>query len=42
MGIPPDHDEMWARLMNEMMAAGDPDVNPEGTSAVMMETAASP
>ena len=35
MGIPPEDDEIWARLMNEMMAAGDPDLNPEGASVVM-------
>jgi cytochrome P450 len=35
MGIPPEDDEIWARLMNAMMGAGDPDLNPEGTEAVM-------
>ena len=30
MGIPPEDDAIWARLMNAMMAAGDPDVSPEG------------
>jgi cholest-4-en-3-one 26-monooxygenase len=35
MGIPPEDDEIWARLMNTMMAASDPDLNPEGTDAVM-------
>ena len=33
MGIPPEDDAIWARLMNSMMAAGDPDVTPEGTQA---------
>ena len=28
MGIPPEDDEIWARLMNMMLAAGDPDLNP--------------
>jgi cytochrome P450 len=28
MGIPPEDDEAWARLMNMMMGAGDPDLNP--------------
>jgi cytochrome P450 len=28
MGIPPEDDEAWARLMNMMLAAGDPDLNP--------------
>src|SRR3954447_123897 len=35
MGLPPEDDEPWARLMNTMMAAGDPDMNPEGTESVM-------
>jgi cholest-4-en-3-one 26-monooxygenase len=28
MGIPPEDDEIWARLMNMMLAADDPDLNP--------------
>jgi cholest-4-en-3-one 26-monooxygenase len=35
MGIPPEDDEIWARIMNSMMAAGDPDLNPEGTDSIM-------
>jgi cytochrome P450 len=35
MGIPPEQDDTWARIMNTMMAAGDPDLNPEGTRSVM-------
>jgi cytochrome P450 len=35
MGIPPGDDEIWARLMNTMLGAGDPDINPEGPEAVM-------
>jgi cytochrome P450 len=35
MGIPPEDDETWARIMNTMMAAGDPDLNPEGVESVM-------
>jgi cytochrome P450 len=35
MGIPPEDDEIWARLMNTTLGAGDPDLNPEGTQAVM-------
>ena len=35
MGIPPEDDEIWARLMNTTLGAGDPDINPEGTDAVM-------
>jgi cytochrome P450 len=30
MGIPPEDDEIWARLMNATLAAGDPDLNPLG------------
>ncbi|MDX6698744.1 MAG: hypothetical protein QOE65_2141 [Solirubrobacteraceae bacterium] len=35
MGVPPEEDETWARLMNSIMAAGDPDLNPDGVQAVM-------
>jgi cholest-4-en-3-one 26-monooxygenase len=35
MGIRPEDDETWARIMNTMMAAGDPDMNPEGVESVM-------
>jgi cholest-4-en-3-one 26-monooxygenase len=35
MGIPPEDDEIWARLMNTMLGAGDPDMNPEGVESVM-------
>ena len=35
MGIPPSDDEIWARLMNTTLGAGDPDLNPEGTQSVM-------
>src|SRR3954469_7684614 len=34
MGLPEEDDETWARLMNTMMAAGDPDLNPEGVESV--------
>src|SRR3989440_6458274 len=34
MGILPEDDETWARIMNTMMAAGDPDMNPEGVESV--------
>jgi cytochrome P450 len=34
MGLPPEDDEIWARLMNSMMSAGDPDVNAD-VAAVM-------
>jgi cytochrome P450 len=35
MGVPPEDDEIWARLMNTMLGAGDPDLNPEGVESVM-------
>ena len=35
MGIPPEDDAVWARLMNTALGAGDPDLNPEGASHVM-------
>jgi cytochrome P450 len=35
MGIPPEDDEIWARLMNTTLGAGDPDINPEGVEVVM-------
>ena len=35
MGIPPQDDEVWARLMNSTLGAGDPDVTPEGVDVVM-------
>ena len=35
MGTPPEDDEIWARLMNAMLGAGDPDMNPDGVEAVM-------
>jgi cholest-4-en-3-one 26-monooxygenase len=35
MGIPPEDDAIWARLMNTVLGAGDPDLNPEGTEVVM-------
>jgi cholest-4-en-3-one 26-monooxygenase len=34
MGLPPEDDEVWARLMNSMLGAGDPDVN-EDVGTVM-------
>src|SRR3954470_4196555 len=34
MGLPPSDDEAWARIMNTIMAAGDPDLNPEGIDSV--------
>ncbi len=34
MGIAEDDDEIWARLMNSVLGAGDPDLNPDGIPAV--------
>jgi cytochrome P450 len=35
MGTPEEDDEIWARLMNATLGAGDPDLNPEGEQTVM-------
>ncbi|HWV85494.1 MAG TPA: cytochrome P450 [Capillimicrobium sp.] len=35
MGVPEEDDAAWARLMNAILGAGDPDLNPEGPEAVM-------
>jgi cytochrome P450 len=35
MGIDPADDEVWANLMNAILGAGDPDINPEGPETVM-------
>src|SRR4051812_36490924 len=35
MCVPREDDEIWARLMNTMLGAGDPDLNPEGVESVM-------
>jgi cholest-4-en-3-one 26-monooxygenase len=35
MGIPPEDDAIWARLMNGMLGAGDPDLNPDGVPAIV-------
>jgi cytochrome P450 len=35
MGVPPEDDEIWARMMNTTLGAGDPDLNPEGVESVM-------
>jgi len=35
MGTAPEDDEIWARLMNTTLGAGDPDLNPEGVQTVM-------
>jgi cytochrome P450 len=35
MGTAAEDDEIWARLMNTTLGAGDPDLNPEGVQTVM-------
>src|SRR4051812_27462050 len=35
MGLPPGDDIIWADLMNMILAANDPEVNPEGVQTVM-------
>jgi cytochrome P450 len=35
MGTAPEDDEIWARLLNTTLGAGDPDLNPEGVQTVM-------
>jgi cytochrome P450 len=35
MGVPEEDDAEWARLMNAVMGAGDPDLNPAGPESVM-------
>ncbi len=35
MGLPPEGDAVWARLMNALVASGDPDVTPGGAEHVM-------
>jgi cholest-4-en-3-one 26-monooxygenase len=35
MGLPPGDDIIWADLMNTILGANDPDVNPEGVQTVM-------
>ncbi|MBA3809182.1 MAG: cytochrome P450 [Solirubrobacterales bacterium] len=35
MGLSPEDDEVWAGLMNAIVAGGDPDATPEGTQVIM-------
>jgi cytochrome P450 len=35
MGIPEEDDATWAVLMNELLGAGDPDLNPDGPEAIL-------
>jgi cytochrome P450 len=38
MGIPPEDDEMWAKLMNGALGASDPDLNPDGVKGAIEKT----
>jgi len=35
MGVPPEDDAVWARLMSSILGAGDPELNPDGPASVM-------
>jgi cytochrome P450 len=35
MGVPEEDDAIWARLMNSVLAAGDPDINPGGVEGAV-------
>ena len=35
MGVPPEDDEIWATIMNNVLGAGDPDRTPEGAQTVV-------
>jgi cytochrome P450 len=35
MGLTPEDDAVWARLMNAIVGAGDPDATPDGADSVM-------
>jgi cytochrome P450 len=35
MGVPEEDDKVWADLMNAVLGASDPDLNPEGPEAIM-------
>ena len=35
MGLTPEDDAVWARLMNAIVGAGDPDTTPDGADSVM-------
>jgi cytochrome P450 len=37
MGIPERDDAIWARLMNTALAAGDPDLNPDGMQSILQK-----
>ena len=35
MGLPEEDDAIWARLMNSVLGAGDPDLNPDGVEGAV-------
>jgi cytochrome P450 len=37
MGVPPEDDAEWARLMNSALAVGDPDMSPRGVDTLLDE-----
>jgi cholest-4-en-3-one 26-monooxygenase len=37
MGVPPEDDAEWARLMNSALAVGDPDMSPRGVDTLLGE-----
>jgi cholest-4-en-3-one 26-monooxygenase len=37
MGVAPEDDAIWARLMNATLAGGDPDLNPDGPETIMQQ-----
>jgi cholest-4-en-3-one 26-monooxygenase len=37
MGIPPEDDIVWARLMNAALGLGDPDLNPGGVDEILQK-----
>jgi cholest-4-en-3-one 26-monooxygenase len=38
MGVPPEDDAEWARLMNSALAVGDPDMSPRGVDTLLQES----
>ena len=38
MGIPPEDDAVWAKLMNSALAVGDPDISPQGVDTLLEQS----
>jgi cytochrome P450 len=38
MGVPPEDDADWARLMNSALAVGDPDMSPRGVDTLLQDS----